>query len=98
MCLGKADMADSVDTVDMADMVHMADMADMATQGITADITAVMAQITMEGAGAGKTACPVGLAATLAVFGVPGTPYSIVFDCPLWPRPFSAQPSANRFF
>ena len=28
--------------------------------------------------------------------GVPHTPYLIAFDCPLWPRPLSPQPSANR--
>ena len=27
---------------------------------------------------------------------VPGTPYLIAFDCPLWPGPLSPQPSANR--
>lgn len=27
---------------------------------------------------------------------VPGTRYLIAFDSPLWPGPFSPQPSANR--
>ncbi len=46
--------ADTADMAHMADTAHMVDTADMATRGITAGITAVMAEVTMDEAGAGS--------------------------------------------